>query len=109
MPKTVSSVARPALPGDVVEHKSKRIEPGQGIVLALNDPAVWANSVAFPTPQPDAQAIKVHVARSTFTKVPVAWSRGTGRQVKWCSPSLLTVIQRSNQRTHPKTHKASHI
>lgn len=109
MPKSVSSVARPASPGDVVEHKSKRIESGQGIVLALHDPTVWANSVAFPTPNPDAQAIRVHIARSTFTKVPVAWSRGPGRQVKWCSPSLLTVIQRSNQRTHPKMHKASQL
>jgi len=88
MPKPVSSIARPPSAGDVVEHKSKRIEPGQGIVLALDDPLAWANSVSFPVSNPDARAVKAHV---------FAWSRGTGRQVKWCSPSMLTVVQRNQQ------------
>jgi len=91
MPKSVSSIARPPSAGDVVEHKSKRID------LALDDPLAWANSVSFPVSNPDARAVKAHVSGSNFTKIPVAWKRGTGRQVKWCSPSMLTVVQHSHQ------------
>lgn len=33
-----------------------------GVALALDDPRAWAGSIAFPTPTPDAAAVKAHVA-----------------------------------------------
>lgn len=50
-----------------------------GVVLAYDDPRVWANSLAFPVSEPDQAAVTAHVQRcfdqGLFSdgKQPVAW------------------------------------
>jgi hypothetical protein len=41
---------------------AKRGEVVQGIVLALDDPVVWANTGVFPMDEPDPEAVRRHVA-----------------------------------------------
>lgn len=36
-------------------------KPWGGVVIALDDPRAWANTLAFPTPDPDPEKVKAHV------------------------------------------------
>ena len=69
--------------------------PWAGVVLALDDPRAWAETVAFPWPQPDPAAVTAHVtkcrARGWLSdgRVPVLWSFGDEERVHWESTDSL--------------------
>ena len=84
-------------PGDVV-HAPSRVPyggpgptPYRGVVLARDDPRAWADTVAFPVPDPDPVVVRAPVARCLERgvlgdRIPVAWSFGITR---WEHPQSL--------------------
>lgn len=52
-----------------------------GTVLAIDDPQVWAGSLAFPEVNPDPGSVREHVSRCLsrgllLDKIPVLWDFG---------------------------------
>lgn len=76
-------------PGDTVTCRYR--ENHQGTVLAIDDPKAWAGSLAFPSDNPDPEAVKQHVAKCLeqgFFKdgrLPVLWTTFPQPQVYWDS------------------------
>lgn len=68
--------------------------PWRGELLATDDPRAWANTIAFPTENPDPEAVKKHVAwcnaQGLVNTVPVLWNFGEkGLVVHWSRPGDL--------------------
>ena len=62
--------------------------PHKGIVLERDDPRAWARTMAFPSAEPDPEAVKRHVAwcHKEFgesNSVPVLWLFADGPRVFW--------------------------
>lgn len=59
--------------------------PWRGVVLALNDPRAWENTLAFPGRLPGHLEVDEHVAQHTFSgRTPVLWDFGSaGLQSHW--------------------------
>lgn len=87
-------------PGDVVgaqrwpysaAHPDCWQPPWKGVVLDIEDPRAWANTLAFPADAPDPQAVRAHVAYcranipNAFARtVPVIWDFGQhGKKCHW--------------------------
>lgn len=72
-------------------HPDCWVRPHQGVVLALDDPRAWSETLAFPCVAPDQAKVTKHVewcldqGLLSDGKVPVlwTWSTGGGSQVQW--------------------------
>lgn len=77
-------------PGDCF-HPDAWQRPHQGVVLALDDPRAWSETLAFPCVAPDQKAVTKHVEWCLDQgllcdgEVPVlwTWSTGGGQKVYW--------------------------
>lgn len=71
-------------------HPSNWGVPHRGVLLDRKDPRAWANTAAFPTPTPDADAVARWVDRVErefgSTTVPVLWDFGDRQVVYWERP-----------------------
>jgi hypothetical protein len=60
-------------------------KPWEGVVLAVDDPRAWTDTLAFPGRTPTQEEVSAHVARFTFTgRTPVLWDFGPhGLKAHW--------------------------
>jgi hypothetical protein len=82
-------------PGDIVgakrwpyhaAHPDCWGQPWSGEVLARNDVRAWAGTVVFPSDEPNADEVALHVARHAAvlaSELPVLWDFGSYRRVFW--------------------------
>lgn len=91
-------------PGDVVgarcwpafgNHPDCWQKPRQGVVLDIEDPRAWSETLAFPEKAPQAEAVRRHVAwcraniPGAFQSVPVLWDYGHSMSACWCRTDSL--------------------
>jgi hypothetical protein len=60
-------------------------KPWAGVVLAVDDPRAWTDTLAFPGRTPTQEEVSEHVARYTFGgRTPVLWDFGShGLKPHW--------------------------
>lgn len=76
-------------------HSSCWGRPWAGTLLAQDDPAAWAGSLAFPMAEPEQLEVSVHVRWCheqglLRTRVPVRWDFG---KVMWENPAVLRTVE----------------
>lgn len=66
-------------------------KPWKGVLLAVDDPRAWADTMAFPGPKaPTKAAVREHLARvPAIARVPVLWDFGDESLVYWESAASL--------------------
>ncbi len=85
--------------------------PHKGVVLAINDPRPWSNTLAFPGRTPTVEEVDAHLANLaerglSITKTPVLYSFG----VMWDTDvqpyeDVLAEWQAARQKKYEDTHE----
>lgn len=59
-------------------------KPWSGVVLAIDDPRAWENTITFPGRRPTRAEVAAHLDRvGPVRGVPVLWAFSDGPQVHW--------------------------